>query len=46
MKQGETSRDVTRQRETLADIMDPMRLYEREHDTETIGDIMRLYETS
>ena len=35
-----------RQHETLGDIMDPMRLYDTAYDTETIGDIMRLYETS
>ena len=34
-----------RQHETLRDIIDPMALYETALDTDTIGDIVRQYET-
>ena len=35
-----------RQHETLRDIIDAMALYDTARDTETVGDIMRHYETS
>ena len=34
-----------KQHETLRDIIDPMGLYETAIDTDTIGDIVRHYET-
>ena len=34
-----------RQHETLRDIIDPMGLYKTAWDTDTIGDIVRQYET-
>ena len=34
-----------RQHETLRDIIDPMGLYETARDSDSIGDIVRQYET-
>ena len=45
MRQYETARDIMRQHETLRDIMDAMGLYDTAWDTDTIGDIVRQYET-
>ena len=44
MRQHETC-DIMRQHETLRDIVDPMGLNETASDTDTIGDIIRHYET-
>ena len=45
MRHYETSWDIMREHETLRDIIDPMALYETALDTDTIGDIVRQYET-
>ena len=45
MRKQETSLDIMRQDETLRDIINPMGLYETARDTDTIGDIVRQYET-
>ena len=45
MRHYETLRDSMRHYATIGDIIDPMGLYETAWDTDTIGDIVRQYET-